>query len=115
LQLLCTHQNLLSEGTDEFVSALKNSDFPTFGNPTIPIFKLFPGLPSKTLSFSTVFLGGILVDFDERKAFWIQRLTKRRSVLSLKNFIPRRNRYYRVFKNTLANDQVDFDVSSCSI
>lgn len=39
---------------------LKREDLPTFGRPTIPIFKLLEGLPSLGFSTTCCFLGGIL-------------------------------------------------------
>lgn len=39
-----------SDGIELFVIELKNEDLPTFGKPTIPIFKLFPGLPNNGFS-----------------------------------------------------------------
>jgi hypothetical protein len=47
--------------------ALKKEDFPTFGRPTIPIFRLLEGRPrSAFFSWVAGFLGGILV-FDDLK------------------------------------------------
>ena len=39
-----------SEGTEEFVRELKNNDLPTLGRPTIPILRLFDGLPKSGFS-----------------------------------------------------------------
>ena len=51
-----------SDGTEEFVRELKNEDFPTFGRPTIPIFKLFDGRPNRGFSTVEFFLGGMFVN-----------------------------------------------------
>lgn len=56
-----------------FAMTLKSDDFPTFGRPTMPIFKLFDGLPSLGFSTAAAFFGGILrllcgVGEEEKKA-----------------------------------------------
>jgi hypothetical protein len=49
-----------SEGTAEFVSELKKLDFPTFGNPTIPILRLLEGRPRRGFCTSVApFFGAI--------------------------------------------------------
>lgn len=45
----------------DFVSTLKNVDFPTLGIPTIPILRLVPTRPIKGLTSGSCFLGGILL------------------------------------------------------
>ncbi len=42
-----------SDGTEEFVKELKNNDLPTFGRPTMPILRLFDGLPNSGFSTET--------------------------------------------------------------
>jgi hypothetical protein len=48
-----------SDGTAELVKELKKLDFPTFGNPTIPIFKLLEGRPKSGFCTSAAFFGAI--------------------------------------------------------
>jgi hypothetical protein len=43
--LLMNYKVVTSDGTAELVKELKKQDFPTFGIPTIPIFKLLDGRP----------------------------------------------------------------------
>jgi len=41
------------DGTSKLLRALNVKLLPTLGNPTIPIFKVLPGLPNKTIAFSS--------------------------------------------------------------
>ena len=50
---------------EHFVIAWKSVDLPTFARPTIPLFKLLPGRPSRIFSSLTAFLGGIFFFLDE--------------------------------------------------
>jgi hypothetical protein len=47
----------------DFVSTLKNVDFPTLGIPTIPTLRLVPTRPIKGFFSSSCFLGGIIMPF----------------------------------------------------
>lgn len=57
-----------SAGAELLVITLKNVDFPTFGTPTIPAFRLVPTRPiSGFRSGSGAFFGGILKPIKKNK------------------------------------------------
>jgi hypothetical protein len=60
--IVVTHQKAkLLAAAEALHNKLKRLDFPTFGNPTNPIFRLLRTRPNRTTAFFSSFaLGGIL-------------------------------------------------------
>lgn len=82
---------------------MKNEDLPTLGRPTIPAFKLLPGLPNKAFFSVTGGLFGAIYAIDEVRRFRVDLGTQNEEMWTWITEERESDRYWRERPTKLPN------------